>query len=49
MSELTVGNTISFKSEFMAKIEAMFGNMIRGADNKEDLSQVFISHSQTSR
>ena len=41
MSELTVGNTISFKSEFMAKIETMFENMIRGADNKEDLYKFF--------
>ena len=41
MSELAMGNTMSFKSEFVAKIETMFGNMIRGADNKEDLYKFF--------
>ena len=41
MSKLAIGNTMSFKSEFMAKIETMFGNMIRGADNKEDLLKFF--------
>ena len=44
MSQLTLRNLMTFKSDFMARIESMFGDMIKGKDAKSELLSYFPLH-----
>ena len=41
MSQLTLRNLVTFRSTFIARIESMFGDMIRGKDARAELLSYF--------
>ena len=41
MSQITKENGVQFKSNFMTKIESLYGNMLQGRDVKEEILSYF--------